>query len=98
MHITSLHTLDNHLYMDTDATSHTATSQGNLSSYLTLSNLNQKFIFGNGHGIPIYDTQHIQIRTSHKPLHLNHVLSCVAHLLTMAEALKQQNESLQGFI
>ena len=74
MHTMSLHTLDNQWYMDTDATSHTAASQGNLSSYFPVSNLNQKVIIGSGHGIPIHGTGHTLITISHQPLHLNHVL------------------------
>jgi hypothetical protein len=60
--------------MDTGATSHTAASQGNLSSYFPISNSNQKVIVGSGHEIPIHGTGHTQITTSHQPLHLKHVL------------------------
>ncbi|XP_050897634.1 uncharacterized protein LOC127104492 [Lathyrus oleraceus] len=58
MHTMSLHTLDNQWYMDTGTTSHTAASQGNLSSYFLVSNSSQKVIVGSGHGIPIHGTRH----------------------------------------
>jgi len=68
MHTMSLQTPDNQWYMDTGATSHTAASRGNLSSYFPLSNSNQKVIIGSGHGIPIHGTRHTQIATFHQPL------------------------------
>ncbi|GAU50542.1 hypothetical protein TSUD_409860, partial [Trifolium subterraneum] len=83
MHTMSLHTPDNQWYMDTGATSHTAASRGNLSSYFPLSNSNQKVIVGSGHGIPIHGTGHTQIATSHQPLHLNEtgipLMRCDSH-------------------
>jgi hypothetical protein len=44
--------------MDIGATSHTAAKRGNLSSYFSLSNSNQKVIVGSGHGIPIHGAGH----------------------------------------
>jgi hypothetical protein len=58
MHTMSLHTHDNQWYMDIGATSHTAAKRGNLSSYFSLSNSNQKVIVGSGHGIPIHGAGH----------------------------------------
>lgn len=74
MQIMSLHTSDNEWYMDIGVTFHTTTSQGNISSYSPLRNLNKKVIVGSGYGIPIHDSGHTQIAKSHQPLHLNHVL------------------------
>jgi len=74
MHTMSLHTPNNQWYMDTGAISHTAASQGNLSSYFPVSNSNQKVIVGSGHGTTIHGTGHTQITTSHHPLKLNNVL------------------------
>ncbi|GAU48004.1 hypothetical protein TSUD_404810 [Trifolium subterraneum] len=74
MHTMSLTPPDNMWYMDTGASSHTAASQGNLSSYSNLSHLNQKLIVGSGQGIPIQGSGNTTIPTSnkHKPLNLNH--------------------------
>ncbi|GAU39490.1 hypothetical protein TSUD_279110 [Trifolium subterraneum] len=76
MHTMSLTPPDNMWYMDTGASSHTAASQGNLSSYSNLSHLNQKLIVGSGQGIPIKGSGNTTLPTSHKhkPLNLNHVL------------------------
>lgn len=49
----SLNPLDNKWYIDTEALSYTAASQGNLSFYSELSNLNEKLIVGSGQGILI---------------------------------------------
>jgi hypothetical protein len=53
MHTMSLTPPDGTWYMDTGASSHTATSQGNLSSFSNLSHLNQKLIVGSGQDIPV---------------------------------------------
>ncbi|GAU49079.1 hypothetical protein TSUD_406850 [Trifolium subterraneum] len=60
-------------YMDTGATSHMTSSQGNLSSYFKLSN-NNKIIVGNGHSVPIYGLGSTKLATPHPPLVLNNVL------------------------
>ena len=67
---------DHQWYMDTGATSHTAASQGNLTSYSNLNHLNQKLIVGSGQGILIQGSGHTTLPTfhKHKPLDLNHVL------------------------
>jgi len=76
MHTMSLTLPDSTWYMDTGASSHTATSQGNLSSYSNLSHLNQNLIVGSGQGISIQGSGHTTLPTSHKqkPLNLNNVL------------------------
>jgi len=76
MHTMPLTPLDSTWYMDTGASSHTTTSQGNLSSYSNLSHLNQKLIVGSGQGIPIQGSGHTTLPTSqkHKLLNLNNVL------------------------
>lgn len=97
MHTMSLHTPDNQWYMDTGATSHTAASQGNLSSYFLVSNLNQKVIVGSGHVILIHGTRHTQITTSHQPLHLNHVLHApeiIKNLISMRWLTTNNNISV----
>jgi histone deacetylase 1/2 len=83
--------------MDTGATSHTAASRGNLSSYFHLSNSNQKVIVGSGHGIPIHGTGHTQIATSHRPLHLNHVLHApkiIKNLISVRRLTTDNNVSI----
>jgi hypothetical protein len=60
-------------YMDTGATSHMTSSQGNLSSYFKLSK-NNKIIVGNGHSVPIYGLGSTQLETPHPPFVLNNVL------------------------
>lgn len=65
LHTRSIHTPNNKWYMDNIMTSHMTASQGNLSSYYILSNSNLKVIVGSGHEIPIHDTGHTKISTSH---------------------------------
>ncbi|XP_057445158.1 uncharacterized protein LOC130737411 [Lotus japonicus] len=76
MHTMTLTPPDSTWYMDTGASSHSAASHGNLSSYSNLSHLNQKLIVGSGQGIPNQGSGHTSIPTSnhHKSLDLNHVL------------------------
>jgi len=69
MHTMYLTPLDNTWYMDTRASSHTAASQGNLTSYFNLSHLNQKLIVGTGQGIPIQGSGHTTLPTSYKHNH-----------------------------
>lgn len=60
-------------YMDTGATYHMTSSQGNLSSYFKLSK-NNKIIVGNGHFVPIYGLGSTHLDNPHPPLVLNNVL------------------------
>ena len=97
MHTMSLHTPDDQWYMDTDATSHTVASQGNLSSYFPISNSNQKVNVGSGHGIPIHGTGHTQITTSHHPLNLNNVLHApkiIKNLISVRRLTTDNNVSV----
>jgi hypothetical protein len=59
--------------MDTRATSHMTSSQGNLSSYLKLSKHNN-IIVGNGHSVLIHGLGSKHLETPHPPLVLNNVL------------------------
>ncbi|MCH85036.1 hypothetical protein A2U01_0005877 [Trifolium medium] len=99
MHIMSLTPPDSTWYMDTGASSHTAASQDNLSSYSNLSHLNQKQIVGSGQGIPIQGSGHTTLPTSHnhKPLHLNHVLhtpQIIKNLIYVRQLTTDNNVSI----
>ena len=83
--------------MDTGVSTHTSASQGNLSSYLPLSNSHQKVIVGNGHSIPIHGTGHTQIATPYKPLHLNNVLhapNIIKNLISVRRLTTNNNVSV----
>jgi hypothetical protein len=74
----AIHTLsfaqqDPSWYMDTGATSHMTSSQGNLSSYFKLSK-NNKIIVGNGHSVPIHGLGSTHIPLPNPPFILKNVL------------------------
>lgn len=73
LHTLSLAQPDPSWYMDTGATSHMTSVQGNLSSYLNLSK-NHGIIVGNGHSIPIRGFGNANLSPPHPPLVLNNVL------------------------
>jgi len=60
--------------MDTGATSHMTSSQGNLLSYFNLSNNNRGIIVRNNHSILIYGYGHTNLSSPNPPLSLKHVL------------------------
>lgn len=64
LHTLNLAQLDQSWYMDTEATSHMTSSQGNLSSYFKLSK-NNNIIVGSGHSIPIYGLGSAHIKPPH---------------------------------
>jgi len=99
MHTMSLTPPDNTWYLDTGASSHTTTSQCNLTSYSNLSHLNQKLIVGSGQGIPIQRYGHTTLPTSqkHKPLNLNNVLhtpQIIKKLIYVRQLTTDNNVSL----
>ncbi|GJZ35730.1 ribonuclease H-like domain-containing protein [Tanacetum coccineum] len=59
--------------MDTGASSHLADNTCMLTSFSNLSIYPSVFV-GNGNSIPVTHTGHSFLHTSHKPLHLNHIL------------------------
>ena len=59
--------------MDTGATSHMKSTQGNLTSYFNMSN-KCGIIVGNGQLIPIHCYGHTKLSSSCPPLKLNNVL------------------------
>ncbi|GKE46503.1 hypothetical protein Tco_1477761 [Tanacetum coccineum] len=59
--------------MDTGASSHLADNTGILTSFSNSSIYPSVFV-GYGHFIPVTHTGHSFLHTSHKPLHLNHIL------------------------
>ena len=60
-------------YMDTGATSHMTSSNGNFSSYFNLSN-HHGIIVGSGHTIPIHGYGHTCLPSPNPPLSLTNVL------------------------
>ena len=73
MHTLGLTPPDANWYMDTGATSHMTSAQGNLSSYFNLSN-NRGIIVGNGHSIPIHGYGHTNLSPPNPPFSLKNVL------------------------
>lgn len=73
MHIMSLSPSDPSWYMDTGATSHMTSSNGNFSSYFNLSN-HHGIIVGSGHTIPIHGYGHTCLPYPNPPLSLTNVL------------------------
>ena len=96
----AMHTMtlsDPNYYMDTGATSHMTTSQGNLSSYFPLSNShNNSIIVGDGSKIPIHGY-------GHKSLHQNtlqlknvlHVPKLVKNLISVRKFSIDNNVSIE---
>ncbi|XP_021744871.1 uncharacterized protein LOC110710840 [Chenopodium quinoa] len=74
LHTMTLHQPDPSWYMDTGATSHMTSSNGNLSSYFNLSNHHNGIIVGSGHTIPIRGCGHTTLPSPNPPLSLNNVL------------------------
>ncbi|XP_074383100.1 uncharacterized protein LOC141724749 [Apium graveolens] len=74
MHTMSLNPPDSSWYMDTGATSHMTSSNGNLSSYTALSPHNSGIMVANGHSIPISGYGRTEFVSSSHPLVLNNVL------------------------
>ena len=73
MHTMSLSQPDPDWYMDTGATSHMTSTQGNLSSYFNLSK-NNGILVGSGHSIPIRGYGHTSLPPPNPPLSLKNVL------------------------
>ncbi|GAU46841.1 hypothetical protein TSUD_83480 [Trifolium subterraneum] len=73
MHTMSLSQPDPDWYMDTGATSHMTSTQGNLSSYFNLSK-NNGILVGSGQSIPIRGYGHTSLPPPNPPLSLNNVL------------------------
>lgn len=74
MHIKSINLPDLTWFMDTDATCHLTSSNGNNSSYFYLSNHHNGILVGNGHTIPICGYGHTSLPTPNPPLSLKDVL------------------------
>ncbi|XP_021744631.1 uncharacterized protein LOC110710614 [Chenopodium quinoa] len=74
MHTMTLSQPDPSWYMDTGATSHMTSSNGNLSSYFNLSNHYNGIIVGSGHTIPIHGCGHTTLPSPNPPLSLTNVL------------------------
>ncbi|GJT68983.1 ribonuclease H-like domain-containing protein [Tanacetum coccineum] len=60
--------------MDTEASSHLTDNTSMLTSFSNSSIYPSVFV-GNGNSIPVTHTGHSFLHTSHKPLHLNHILT-----------------------
>ena len=73
MYTLGLNVPDANWYMDTGATSHMTSGQGNLSSYFNLST-KRGILIGNGQSIPIQGYGHTTLPSPHPPLRLNNVL------------------------
>lgn len=65
----SLNPPDDQWYMDTGATSHMTTSQGNLS-FIFNTSIPKNILVGNGNTIPIHSYGHMHLPPPHPPLHL----------------------------
>ncbi|KAK4379268.1 hypothetical protein RND71_001130 [Anisodus tanguticus] len=94
----SLNAPDENWYMDTGATSHMTTSQGTLSSYSKLSNLNQNIIVGSGQCIPIRGFGHSSLSPLHPPLILKNVLHApkrIKNLIYVRRFTTDNNVSLE---
>ena len=75
MNTLCLSTLDEQFYMDTSATSHMTSSQGNLMPYFPLKlQLNNAIVIGNGDMIPVHGHRHLSFPSSQKPLTLKNVI------------------------
>ncbi|XP_021721575.1 uncharacterized protein LOC110689129 [Chenopodium quinoa] len=74
MHTMTLSQPDPSWYMDTRATSHMTSSNGNLSSYFNLSNHPNNIVVGSGHTIPILGCGRTTLSSPHPPLSLHSVL------------------------
>lgn len=70
MHTMSINPPDSTWFMDTGATSHMTSSNGNFSSYFNLSNHHNGIIVGNGHTIPIRGYGHTSLPSPNPPLYL----------------------------
>lgn len=98
MHTMSLNPPDENWYMDTGATSHMTASQGTLSSYFNMSNLNRNIIVGSGQGIPIYGYGQSSLPPPHPPLPLNNVLHApklIKNLISVRRFTTDNNVSLE---
>nr|KYP50110.1 hypothetical protein KK1_028093 [Cajanus cajan] len=73
MHTLGISPPDANWYMDTGATSHMTSAQGNLTSYFNMSN-KHGIIVGNGYSIPIHGYGHTKLSSLCPPLTLNNVL------------------------
>ncbi|KAL1371090.1 hypothetical protein AAHE18_01G107500 [Arachis hypogaea] len=87
MHTLGITPLDANWYMDTGATSHMTSAQGNLMSYFNLSN-KHGIIVGNGQSIPIHDYGHTKLSSPCPPLQLHNVLH-VPHLVKNLVSIKK---------
>ncbi|XP_019420755.1 PREDICTED: uncharacterized protein LOC109330946 [Lupinus angustifolius] len=97
MHTMSLNPPDGQWYMDTGATSHMTTSQGNLSSYSNMSNSNQTIIVGSGQQIPIRGYGQSTLSTPTKPLKLQNVLHApqiIKNLISVRRLTTDNNVSI----
>nr|KYP74656.1 hypothetical protein KK1_007343 [Cajanus cajan] len=73
MHTLGISPPDANWYMDTSATSHMTSAQGNFTSYFNMSN-KHGIIVSNGHSIPIHGYGHTKLSSPCPPLTLNNVL------------------------
>nr|KYP45717.1 hypothetical protein KK1_032716 [Cajanus cajan] len=87
MHTLGISPLDANWYMDTGATSHMTSAQGNLTSYFNMSNKHD-IIVGNDHSIPIHGYGHTKLSSSCPPLTLNNVLHAPQLVKNLVSARK----------
>lgn len=98
MHTMSLNVPDGQWYMDTGATSHMTASQGTLSSYFNMSNLNRNIIVGSGQGIPIRGYGQSSLSPPHPPLNLKNVLHApklIKNLISVRRLTTDNNVSIE---
>ncbi|XP_021724340.1 uncharacterized protein LOC110691714 [Chenopodium quinoa] len=74
LHTMTLQQPDPSWYMDTGATSHMTSTNGNLSSYFNLSNHHNNIVVGSGHTIPIRGCGSTTLPSPNPPLSLSKVL------------------------
>ncbi|KAJ9536397.1 hypothetical protein OSB04_un000432 [Centaurea solstitialis] len=88
---------DTNWYMDTGATSHMTSTQGNLSSYFNLSNRGG-IVVGSGHSIPIHGYGHTYLSPPNPPFTLKHVLhvpQIVKNLISVRKFVTDNSVSVE---
>ncbi|KAE8713005.1 flocculation protein FLO11-like [Hibiscus syriacus] len=96
MHTMSLSQSDPNWYMDTGATSHMTSTQGNLSSYVNMSKDNSVTV-GSGQSIPIRGYGHTVLPSPNPPLYLKHVLhtpNLIKNLVSVRKFTTDNNVSV----
>jgi len=96
MHTLGITPPDVNWYMDTGATSHMTSTQGNLTSYFNMSN-KYVMIVGDGQSIPIHGYGHTNLSFPCPPLKLNNVLYALTLLKIWCQLENLQLTTLSLF-